>query len=89
MQRSHLIQLSKLFNAHVLDVSLETMIIELTAKPDRIDAFLKLVKPFGVLEVARSGAMAMPRSPMDMFEENDEVVEEEGNGVDATMLPPG
>ncbi|CAI2169363.1 20545_t:CDS:2 [Funneliformis geosporum] len=83
-----LTDLSKLFGAHLLDVANDSVVIELAAKPTRLDAFIKLIKPFGILELARSGTMALPRTPLDLEKE---VVEEdsEDNGVDLTMLPPG
>ncbi|KAG0255483.1 hypothetical protein BG011_005093 [Mortierella polycephala] len=85
-----LTELTKLFQGRVVDVSGDCTVIELSAKPDRVDAFIKLVKPFGILEAARSGMMAMPRSPVyDRHEHEDDEVQEEGSGVDASLLPPG
>ncbi|KAF9571110.1 hypothetical protein EC968_001029 [Mortierella alpina] len=86
-----LTELTKLFNGKVVDVNGESAVIELSAKPDRVDAFIKLLGPFGILEAARSGMMAMPRSPVyDRYEgEEDQEVQEMGSAVDASMLPPG
>ncbi|KAF9555800.1 hypothetical protein EC968_008604 [Mortierella alpina] len=86
-----LTELTKLFQGRVVDVSGDCAVIELSAKTDRVDSFIKLVKPFGILEAARSGMMAMPRSPIYDRHEGDEEeeVQEEGSGVDASMLPPG
>ncbi|PKK69520.1 small regulatory subunit of acetolactate synthase [Rhizophagus irregularis] len=84
-----LTDLAKLFGAHVVDVASDNVIMELTAKPTRLDAFIKLVKPFGILEAARSGTMALPRTPLLGHEEK--VAEEDSgdNLIDASMLPPG
>ncbi|KAG0205784.1 hypothetical protein BGX33_007743 [Mortierella sp. NVP41] len=89
-----LTELTDLFHGKVVDVSSDCLVLELSAKPDRVDAFLKLVQPFGILEAARSGMMAMPRSLIyDRFEheaeEQKQAQEDEGSGVDAAMLPPG
>ncbi|KAF8925619.1 small subunit of acetolactate synthase-domain-containing protein [Dissophora ornata] len=85
-----LTELAKLFQGRVVDVSGDCVVVELSAKPDRVDAFVKLVKPFGILEAARSGMMAMPRSPVyDRHENDEDEAQEEGSGVDASMLPPG
>ncbi|KAF9180502.1 hypothetical protein BGZ51_005650 [Haplosporangium sp. Z 767] len=92
---AHLRSLSELtsqFQGKVVDVSGECAIVELSAKPDRIDAFIELVKPFGILELARSGSMATPRSPMyDYYDQNEDEdqPQDAGSGVDASMLPPG
>ncbi|KAL9099106.1 MAG: hypothetical protein Q9163_005347 [Psora crenata] len=75
------------FGGKVLDISTNNCIVEVSAKPTRIDSFLKLISPFGILESARTGLMALPRSPLhgpneDIHKEADEV-------VDASSLPPG
>ncbi|KAI8358673.1 small subunit of acetolactate synthase-domain-containing protein, partial [Mortierella sp. GBAus27b] len=83
-------ELTGLFQGNVVDVSRDCAVIELSAKPDRIDAFIKLVKPFGILESERSGVMAMPRSPIyDRHENEEQDVQDEGSKVDASLLPPG
>lgn len=62
-------QLAELFKGEVLDVSQDSAVVSVNAKSDRIDAFLKLVRPFGIHEAVRSGIMAMPRSgDMTLFE---------------------
>jgi acetolactate synthase-1/3 small subunit len=48
--------LASQFGARVVDVSTNSIIIEMTGKPTRVDAFLELLKPFGRLESARTGA---------------------------------
>lgn len=59
-----------------------------SAKPGRIDSFLKLIAPFGILESTRTGLMALPRSPLHGPDE-DSVVMEADDVVDASQLPPG
>lgn len=59
LKHQHLHSLNVLasqFGAKIVDVSEHSIIIELTAKTARVDAFLNLVKPFGVLEAARTGS---------------------------------
>lgn len=51
-----IIALAEQFHGRVVDVSSASVIVEMSAKSTRCDAFLKLVRPFGVLECARSGA---------------------------------
>ncbi len=45
------------FGGKIVDVSDNSVIVEMTAKSTRVDAFLKLLRPFGVLEAARSGEL--------------------------------
>ncbi|ORY93411.1 small subunit of acetolactate synthase-domain-containing protein [Syncephalastrum racemosum] len=84
-----LTELTRLFEGRLLDVSSESVIIELCAKPGRITSFIKLCRPFGILEASRTGVMALPRSPVQDAPGEDEEEEEERETVDATQLPPG
>lgn len=59
-----------------------------SAKPSRIESFMKLISPFGILESARTGLMALPRSPLYGPNET-ELVKEADEIVDASALPPG
>ncbi|EOD50103.1 putative mitochondrial acetolactate synthase small subunit protein [Neofusicoccum parvum UCRNP2] len=75
------------FGGKVLDISTNNCIVEVSAKPARIDSFMKLVAPFGILESARTGLMALPRSPLAGPDEAQE--KEIEDVVDQSMLPPG
>ncbi len=58
-------ELNKIANAYggkVHDVQKKSLMIELTATPHQIQAFEELVKPFGILDVARTGVAALQRS---------------------------
>ncbi|KAG9288681.1 hypothetical protein G9A89_004300 [Geosiphon pyriformis] len=81
--------LAKMFGGKLVDVSNFNVVIELSAKPSRVDAFIKLVKPFGILEAARSGMMALPRTPIHDISDVGFEKQSEDSQVDATMLPPG
>ncbi|EPQ57269.1 acetolactate synthase [Gloeophyllum trabeum ATCC 11539] len=80
--------LAKQFGATIVDVSENSVILEMTGKTTRVEAFLSLLKPFGVLESARTGLMVMPRTPITRSPEDDDV-SAEGGPVDASLLPPG
>ncbi|CAO3697631.1 unnamed protein product [Rhizopus stolonifer] len=85
-----LTELTRLFDGKVVDVSSDSVIIELCAKSERLSSFIKLCKPFGILEASRTGVMTMPRAPvLDHYEPQTEHSYEETEAVDATMLPPG
>ena len=49
------------FRASVIDYSTEGMCIEVTGSPSKIDAFVKLMQPFGILEMCRTGVVALDR----------------------------
>ncbi len=59
--RSDFLHYSKIFRGRIVDVSPESMIVEITGNPEKINAFLDLIKVFGVKEVARTGITALTR----------------------------
>jgi len=75
------------FGGKVLDISTNNCIVEVSAKPSRIDSFMKLIAPFGILESTRTGLMALPRSPL--YGPNEDLQREADEVVDASTLPPG
>jgi acetolactate synthase-1/3 small subunit len=59
--RPHLMELIKVFRARVVDVAPESLIVEVSGTVDKIDGLLEVLRPFGVLEMARTGRIAMTR----------------------------
>jgi len=86
--RAAIKSLAEVFKADVIDVGSQDLTIQLCGKSSRIDNFIKLMKPYGIVESSRSGAMSIPRSRISFGEEAEEM-QMETDGVDLTMLPPG
>src|ERR1700737_4599348 len=59
--RSHVLELAAVFRARVVDVSPESLTIEITGAEDKIDGLLEVLRPYGVLEMVRTGIVAMRR----------------------------
>ena len=59
--RSDLINHADIFRARVVDVSSDSLMVEITGTSDKVDAFIDIMKPFGVKEVARTGVTALSR----------------------------
>src|SRR6202048_4793572 len=59
--RPHLMELIKVFRARVIDVAPESLILEVSGTAAKIDGLLEVLRPFGVLEMARTGRIAMTR----------------------------
>jgi acetolactate synthase I/III small subunit len=59
--RPHLMELIKVFRARVIDVAPLSLILEVSGTVDKIDGLLEVLRPFGVLEMVRSGRIAMTR----------------------------
>lgn len=88
----HLDAISKLtreFGGKIVDVSDRNCIVELSAKPSRISSFIALIQPFGILELARSGMMALPRTPIEGVEDGTDPTKDAADVVDVSQLPPG
>ena len=60
-QRSELMQVCDIFRAKIIDVSTDTVNIEMTGNSSKVTAFLNLIKPYGIVEMARTGNLALKR----------------------------
>lgn len=67
--RSEIMTAVDVFRASVIDYSPEGMCIEVTGNPSKIDAFVKLMQPFGILEMCRTGVVALDRGTKTLFTE--------------------
>ena len=65
--RSDIMTAVDVFRASVIDYSPEAMCIEVTGQPSKIDAFVKLMQPFGILEMCRTGIVALERGANTLF----------------------
>jgi acetolactate synthase-1/3 small subunit len=59
--RMEITHFSNIFRAKILDVSTDSMMVEITGTPDKIDAFKSIVDPYGIIQIARTGISALPR----------------------------
>ena len=63
--RGEIIQIVNLFRANIVDVGTQSMVIEITGEEDKIQALYNLLNPFGILEMLRTGRVAMVRGQSD------------------------
>jgi acetolactate synthase-1/3 small subunit len=59
--RTHLMQLVDVYRARIVDVSPESLVIEATGAEDKIDSLVEVLRPYGVIEMVRTGRVAMTR----------------------------
>ena len=59
--RTEILEIAGLFRAKVVDVAHDSLLIEFTGNVTKISAFLDLIEPFGIIETARTGAVALTR----------------------------
>ena len=63
--RAEIMQFAEIFDATIVDVSRRTLTIEVTGPQDRIDSFERMVRPHGLIEMARTGEVAITKSRPD------------------------
>jgi len=64
--RDEALRLAEAFRARVIDASIESFVFELTGAVGKIDQFIDLMRPIGLVEVSRTGVAAMSRGPNPM-----------------------
>lgn len=70
--RLDVLKMAELFRAHVVDVESNTLVFEITGSDDKVTAFLRLVKPYGIAEVIRTGLIALERGEHIIYEHCEE-----------------
>jgi acetolactate synthase-1/3 small subunit len=60
-QRTEVVLLVEMFRGRVVDISLGTMMVEISGQERKIEAFIELMRPYGIVELVRTGRVAMVR----------------------------
>ncbi|MBI2825877.1 MAG: acetolactate synthase small subunit [Planctomycetia bacterium] len=61
-QRSQIRELAEVFRGRIVDVAAEAVVVEISGQERKIEAFVELMRPFGIRELVRTGRIAMVRS---------------------------
>jgi acetolactate synthase-1/3 small subunit len=61
--RGQIIEAVNLFRAKVVDVSTESLTVEATGTPEKLEALLRVLEPYGIREIAQSGVVSVSRGP--------------------------
>ncbi len=59
--RAAVVEIANLFKANVVDVGADNMMLELTGEPKKISGFVNLIKPYGIIELMRTGVCGLER----------------------------
>ena len=59
--KSEIIQYTNIFRGHIIDITPKTITIEITGNPDKINALMDLLRPYGIKETAKTGITAITR----------------------------
>lgn len=69
-KRQSLSALAEIFHAKIVDVSGDTMMMELTGNQDKLDSFLKMMKDFEIIEMVRTGVTGLMRADAEDYRDN-------------------
>jgi acetolactate synthase-1/3 small subunit len=78
--RGEIIQIVNLFRANIVDVGAQSMVIEITGEEDKINALNDLLQPFGILEMLRTGLVALVRGQSNGRVSDDVGIDQNSNG---------
>ena len=67
--RSSLLSTCDIYKAHIVDVSLDSLVIEITGNEEKVDSLQRILEPFGILEYVKTGLTAMDRGARVMSKE--------------------
>jgi len=65
--RAEIMAAAEVYKGKIIDYSVSTISVEVTGEPVKIDAFIELMKPLGILEMCRTGIVAIERGAETMF----------------------
>lgn len=69
-KRDEIIQISNIFRANIIDISLDTITVAVTGALEKVEAFIRLMTPFGILELVRSGIVTIERGRSTIYTED-------------------
>ena len=69
-KRAEIFQMVEVFRGRVVDVTPSSIIVEITGDGEKIDGFVEVLKPLGIIEMVRTGAVAMERGGESLIAEN-------------------
>lgn len=61
--RADIVQYTNIFRGRIVDVRKDSIIVEITGDRAKVDAFIEITRPFGIMELAKTGVTAMTRGP--------------------------
>ena len=87
--RTQIMQLAGVFRARVVDVASDSLVIETTGTEEKIEGLLEVLRPYGILELVRTGRVGMIRGKQGVaVEPSDRVEDEEPAGDDSDTEVP-
>jgi acetolactate synthase-1/3 small subunit len=66
--RTHIMQFVDVFRAHIVDITNTSFIIEITGDEEKIEGFIDVLRPYGIIEMVRTGIVSMARGGSSMIQ---------------------
>ena len=70
-KRSEIIEIKDVYKAKIVDLSPDSLVLEITGDPNKLDGFIGVIRPYGILEMARTGVTALARGDKKLKDELD------------------
>jgi len=77
-RRSEVMDLAEMYRARIVDVATETLIVEITGETEKIESMVAVLEPLGVLEIMRTGKIAMTRGVVKPRPDGAPAIQENG-----------
>ena len=68
--RTEIMQLVDVFRARIVDVANDSLVVEITGNEEKIDGFAEVLRPYGIIEMVRTGVVAMSRGSNPLYKFN-------------------
>ena len=65
--RQEIMSVVDIFRCKIIDYAVDALCIEVTGEPSKIDAFVQIMKPFGIIELCRTGIVALDRGSSSLL----------------------
>jgi acetolactate synthase-1/3 small subunit len=79
-ERQEIQSLVQIFRGRIVDVSTDALLVEISGKENKIEAFIEAVRPYGILELARTGRIALVRGSRHLEENYEGMTAHPGSG---------
>ena len=87
--RAEIMQIVNTFRAKVVDVAPQSLTVEVTGNASKVDAMLELLRPFGILEVVRTGTVALSRESVLSIDKGPKTARPAAISANGSPLRPG
>lgn len=78
--RAEIVQIANIYRAEIVDVAMDSMVVQIAASEERVEALLAMMEHFGIIELARTGPVGLKRGQMGQRRQSTTVWKAHANG---------